>query len=208
MVIALLLVTNRFTLGVKPQCTTDTRLPAPHFIFIAACSPLLENALLLQHASEYTHDRLKFAVPAGIIIAIGFSRCYRKAQVAISVLLILAAVHGWQSYKTDLDKYRYWSVVDVSNKKLAAVLNEQYANDCTVYLSNIGVRGYANLLFHHGIFEWKVADDAKKLMRDTHSCRSIFLEASIFLPGLPSYSKATVTDIDGTVSVVSATDLK
>ncbi len=178
------------------------------FVFIAASVPLLENVLMLQHASEFTFDRLKFTVPAALVIAIGFSVASSRARVLIAFFLVGAAIQGWQSYKTDLTKYAGWRDANTSNKQLAAALENQDRDACAVYASNIGVRGYTNLLFHRGIYEWKRPDQVKKLLHSTGACKSIYIEGDVLFPDLPLYTKATVTDVDGTVTVIDAGDVK
>jgi len=78
--------------------------------------------------------------------------------------------------------------------------------ECAVLSSNIGVRGYANLLFHRGIYEGKYSQDSPELMAKRNACASIYLEGTSVFLGLPKYTKATIFHNDGSTSVIIMND--
>ena len=213
-IIALLLVVNKFNIFSNQQPATSNQQPATsnqqpttnnnictitQFVFIASCIPLVENILMLQHASQFTFDRLKFIVPAAFIISIGFTSSPAKFKYLLSILLIFAAAQGFRSYRADLSQYIAWKNIEMSNKKLASEIQKNYDSDCTIYSSNINVRAYANLLFNHGIFERKEISDSTELIRIRHACQIVHIDGNFVFPDIPSYTKATITKADGSV---------
>ena len=122
--------------------------------------------------------------------------------------MTFAAIQSIQSYKTDLSKYSSWNSIDIKNKKLASLIKDKYYDECTIYSSNIGVRAYSNLLFHSGIYEGKSITDATRLMKEKMACRNIYLESKFIYPDLPDYTKATIFDSNGNVTVISTADIK
>ena len=79
--------------------------------------------------------------------------------------LAIASYQGYCSYREDLARYAFWGKKDKSNRALANKVIGASDQECTVYASNIAVRGYANLLFNHGIYEYKSWDDAAELLK-------------------------------------------
>lgn len=64
------------------------------------------------------------------------------------------------------------------------------------------MRGYANLLFHRGIFEYKSLQESVELMRNRNACASKYVEGTWAFSDLQNYAKATITHSNGTVEVI------
>lgn len=129
--------------------------------------PLLENVLMKQHAVEYTYDRMK-----GIFI-LSFLLCElaqgiletaekrRKAAAGLIVLTAAAGLFNFWSYRSD--RHYIWEAdYRADNEKLASYINQEYP-DCVLALEGDAVRGYMNLLFGRGIYEFTPADSAKEI---------------------------------------------
>lgn len=173
-------------------------------IFLASCIPLIENLVMLQHATAYTFDRLKFIFPAAIIFAFCFARSKMIGRAFLFAASIAASFQGYKSYRADLANYSAWAAIDKSNRVFAEKVKASAASKCAVFVSSIGVRGYANLLFNHGVYEHMTPQDAEVLLRRRHGCELIYIEGSYAFPDLPKYSKATVRKEDGSVEVISS----
>ncbi|MHC8340209.1 hypothetical protein [Pseudomonas sp. HLT2-19-2] len=174
------------------------------FVFLAACIPLIENVVMLQHASAYTFDRLKFIFPATIIFSVCFANSRLLGRLGLIGALAIASYQGYCSYREDLARYAFWGEKDKSNRVLANKVIGASDQECTVYASNIAVRGYANLLFNHGIYEYKSSDNAAELLKARKGCALTYIEGEMILPDLPQYSKATITRANGETSVIKA----
>ena len=173
-------------------------------IFIVASFPLIENFVMLQHATQFSYDRLKFIFPAALVLSFAFCRLSRKWRSLLIISVMLSCVHGYKSYKADMDKYSEWAEIDISNKKLSSNISERTSLKCAVISSNLGVRGYANLLLNKGIYEYKSFVDSLALMKSRGGCASVYLEGKWVFPDLPKYSRATITYNDGTSMVIDS----
>jgi len=89
--------------------------PITLFIFVAACVPLLENIVLLQHAAQFSFDRLKFIIPASLILAFSFAQFKTKGRAVLLILIILSCLQGYISYKTNNSAYSSWHSIDAEN---------------------------------------------------------------------------------------------
>lgn len=172
------------------------------FLFIASCIPLIENLLMLQHASAYTFDRLKFIFPAAIILLFFFAKSKILGRVVLPIALVAASYQGYGAYRDDLKQYSMWQAVDAYNKTLASKVKTISDQSCTVYVSSFSVRGYANLLFNHGIHEYKKPEDAENIFKGRNGCALVYLEGDLVLPDLPKYTKATIRQMDGSIDVI------
>ena len=97
-----------------------------------------------------------------------------------------------------------WGPIDTENRKFASRILDEVDVECAVFSSNIGVRAYANLLFHRGVYEHKFIQEASSLMAERNSCASVFLEGAKAFPALPKYTTAIVTRNDGSTTVIKS----
>jgi hypothetical protein len=152
------------------------------FLFFAAAIPLFENFIMLQHAGQFSFDRLKLLFPAAIIISLAFARFCNIWRSVLVISLVFASIQGYSTYRSDLSLYRSWPEVDFKNKLLANSIIKSTDIQCSTLLSNIGVRGYANILFNRGIFEYKSRDDSSELIKkQKHVLLSILRESGVSL---------------------------
>jgi len=96
-----------------------------------------------------------------------------------------------------LFKYSEWSKIDISNKNLVSLITEKVDLQCAIIASNQNVRGYANMLFHHGIFENKSFKQTTKLRLEKKACASVYLESIEAFPDLQQYNRAIITFNNG-----------
>jgi hypothetical protein len=125
-------------------------------------------------------------------LAFGFTRFKTKGKIIISTLILLSCIQGYKSYKSDMKKYSVWTQIDANNKKILASISEKVNIECAVLATNMKVRGYANLLFNRGIYEYKSLQDLHKLSNERDACASIYLEGAFPFTDLPKYTKATI----------------
>lgn len=197
--------------------TTSHRRKTIVAVGIAACIPLLENFLMMDHASQFSFDRLKFIFPAALLIGVTFCKGPAVLRYALVAGLALACFQGQKSYREDLLMYSKWSDIDAGNTYLAERVAHKVDTRCAVFLSNINVRGYANLLFGRGIHENHALTDSMPLLRERKACAAVFLESewldpdfsrvmikAMRYPDLPSYRKAVITYPDGSTVEVDA----
>lgn len=201
--IVLMIALSIYYFAKSQQPTANSRQQAAlFFIFAAASMPLLENIVMLQHATQFSFDRLKFIFPAALILALSFCRQNIKGRVFLGALVILSCIQGYKSYKDDLHAYAAWADIDAGNNKLAIKIASNVDETCAVFLSNIGVRGYSNDLFHRGIYEYKTLQESAALMAARNGCAAVYLEGIWAFSDLPKYTKATISYKNGSTLTI------
>jgi hypothetical protein len=99
--------------------------------------------------------------------------------------------------------YSSWGSIDIENRQLVSRISDKVDMKCAVFSSNLGVRGYANLLFHRGIYEYKSIQETGGLMTQRKACASVYVEGTWIFWNLPNYTKATITHSDGSTDIVT-----
>ncbi|NMZ45660.1 hypothetical protein [Pseudomonas oryzihabitans] len=164
-------------------------------LLVAASVPLLENLLLLQHATQFSFDRLKFIFPAALLLGLAFLALKTPGRAVLAVVLVAAALQNGQTYRQDLAGYAGWGAIDRQNQALVGLVKGQVALDCTLISTDMTVRGYANLLFHRSIHE------LQRQPLDYHgepgACGGLYLEGRDFRVDLPEYTRARLSLADG-----------
>lgn len=120
--------------------------------------PILENIIMKQHALEYTYDRMKASFLLSFLICEMIHQlllnCENKKMTAIvaSGLVITTGMFNLNSYMHD-EEYIWSTSYQAENRKIAAYINKNYA-DSVLGIENLSIRGYMNLLFDRGIYEY------------------------------------------------------
>lgn len=160
------------------------------FFALISLFPLLENVILLQHASQFSFDRLKFIVPFAVIFAWGCCRLERKRLYFFVGAFFLAIVQNQISYREHLKDLEDWRVIHSENlefvKEIESAIEDLDPNGahCIKYAANISVRGYMNLTIGQGIYE---ARDLEWLIANREDCIGVYIKAEKIYPDLPHY---------------------
>jgi hypothetical protein len=158
---------------------------------------------MLQHATQFSFDRLKFIFPAALILAFSFARFETKGRAILLVLILISSFHGYKSYKADMSSYSSWGSIDAENRQLVSRISDKVDMKCAVFSSNLGVRGYANLLFHRGIYESKSFQETPDLVVKRNACASVYVEGVWAFPDLQNFTRATITHSDGSKDIIT-----
>lgn len=144
----------------------NKKIEIKHGVFIALLAfPLLENLLMKQHAILYSFDRMKFVFLLSFLICELASQILEQSgrrKVLLEAGLLVAAlgfgVLNLRSYVKD--EKRIWEIDYVAdNERISEYINENY-RDSVLALNGYPVRGYLNLLFGRGIYEYTNVDAA------------------------------------------------
>ncbi len=168
-------------------------------ILISMCVPLIENLIMVQHASQFSFDRLKFIFPAAMILAFSFARFNSKGKVFLLAAMLVCSLHGYSAYKKDALSRSDWMSINENNKRIASQVMSKVDISCTAIASESPVGGYGILLFHKNIYGYKTKNDLQKIMNDNNSCASVFLESKQVYDDSPSFTKAIITHKNGVV---------
>lgn len=110
--------------------------------------PMIENAIMKEHAILYSFDRLKLVLLIILLLIIGIGSVKKRERVILITLILLAVISSvFQYIKTD----RIWNEPDLEyNERIVEIMNRY--KDASVF--NFGpVRGYVNLALQRGVYE-------------------------------------------------------
>lgn len=171
-------------------------------IVVLATAPLVENALMMQHASEWTYDRLKAAIPLAVVIGLAAIRLRTRVAVGLVPLAAVAVAVGLIQFRADNADYSRWSTYAKSNEAVANSVRKAVDVRCAVFGDNIDVRGYVNLLFNRGVYEFQ-PQPVDLRARPGGSCASVHLRTTRVL-NMIVILEAVVQKPDGTVLRIPA----
>jgi hypothetical protein len=137
------------------------------FVSLFSC---LENIVMMQHAIQYTFDRIKVIIPIIILICLCISVLwqsagnvmYRQEFIAkrrkiLSIFAVTAILSissfSFVCYITDKSHWKWDAPYLANNQVIAKQLTNEYTRENSIYATNVAVRGYANMLFERGIYE-------------------------------------------------------
>lgn len=170
-------------------------------LLLSASFPLIENAVLLQHASEFSFDRLKLAVPLAIIVsaALVFALASKNRFVATAILgaTLLGARQNFLAYQSQKTAFSDWAPTTNTNQLLRDQVASAVDLKCAAIGSAATVRAYSNLLFDRAILENSTPAMLAAHARQVDACGTVFLEQEAVHTDLPRFTKATVTSLAG-----------
>ena len=145
---------------------------------------LLENFIMLEHAVVYSFDRLKAAYILIMVLYITISSLsimkLKNRRIIINIIgiiLILIAISNVKYYKK-LDNSYIWINTSYKNDKIISTyVNENFNHENSIIATNGGVRGYFNLLFNRGIYEYEEYEQAKQLAINKNKKYLVYLNS-------------------------------
>jgi hypothetical protein len=141
-------------------------------LIVVGTIPLVENLLLLQHATEYNFDRLKALIPICLLGAIALALAggvRRRALAVVWAALLVVNVANRPGRTRDLT---------VALGHSAAVLRalDKDTKPCTLYAVNSFARGWVYLTLHHNVAENVVSPDSLRVLTLRHrACQGVLL---------------------------------
>jgi hypothetical protein len=153
----------RGTLSKKDHFTNGNRKV---WIFVTLF-PMLENIIMMQHASSYTYDRLKLIIFIITITTVLFLQIIEQKRWMIYVFLIASMVvslfqlagitylsnnNFYTTNKIGKTYMRSWKIPAISCNDV--IKSELVGCDNAVFAQKYGISGYSNILFDKGIYEY------------------------------------------------------
>lgn len=132
-------------------------------LLFLTCLPVLENLILLNHAIDYSYDRMKTIFPmlllffaAASVVAACLPKGAGAALAGLSLVLLLVSGFNLFTYARR-GAFGGFSYIVAENYESDPVLAEyvqaHYSGPDTVMLSSTSVRGWTNILFGRGVYE-------------------------------------------------------
>ena len=171
----------------------------PAFDLAVAVLMMGENLLLIQHATEFSFDRLKACIPAAILLALAIGAADRRLAAAAGLLTAAALAQNVAAYRALLASHADWAAADRGNRRLVMRAVPLVRLDCATLASDLSVRGYANLLMHRGIHE-KVTPAGFAALSDgaaARRCGALYLSGTSLYTDLPRYDRIVAVSPGG-----------
>jgi hypothetical protein len=141
-------------------------------LLVVGTIPLVENLLLLQHATEYNFDRLKALIPICLLGAIALSLAgtvTRRVLAVVWIALLVVNVANRPGRIRDL------TVAQAHNAAVLGAL-EKVTKPCTLYAVNSFARGWVYLTLNHNVAEKVVSPDSLRAVTLRHNaCQGVLL---------------------------------
>jgi hypothetical protein len=169
-------------------------------IFVATF-PMLENVVMMQHAYQFSFDRLKLAVPLVLICAMALWQARMPDRSPLALFGLTAAViwSNVQIFGHDVVYYKSWGSLNAANTRLVDRLAQDPDADCGPVGTNGTVRGYINVTFGRDIHENTTPEGLARRTELAPGCNFVFVQTvpSPF-SDLPEFVAIEVYDVRGT----------
>lgn len=158
--------------------------------------PMIENLLLMQHATQFSFDRLKFAVVIGLMVAFAAATLFESKKRLLMVMMVTlvaaSSIQGYASYQRQMQYFSTWSTQDRDNRSLLGMASKLVDVRCAAIGTNSKVRGYFNVTLGRGVYENIDLSRLRDISRDRGNCGYLFIEQTSTYQDLPSFQKMTV----------------
>lgn len=160
--------------------------------------PLVENMILIQHAWQFSFDRMKIAVP--LIVVIAATIVLWRSWLAVAAVVIVTIVANVGIYGALAQRDTGWVADQELNQRLMGAV-EHRMEDCSVLGADGKVRGYLNLLVGRDIHEYQSPESIARLIADYGAECGILFETSHPRVDLPVLQRILVLLPDGSVEM-------
>ena len=178
-------------------------------LMLAMAFPVIENVIMKEHALSYSYDRMKMAFVFSFIICdliVQIIEYYNGKKIIIYVLGLITFAMGILNFKDYMANEQYiWNTsYRAKNSLIAGYINSNYS-DSVLAIENGAVRGYVNLLFGRGVYEFRDVGNVMNMAQERNNRYAIMLQIESFESGgVYDFSGATIYDtFEGTVRTVS-----
>ncbi|RBY84679.1 hypothetical protein [Blastococcus sp. TF02A-26] len=163
----------------------------------ASLVAVAENVILLQHASQFTFDRLKFGIPLALLAGLTIARLTRAGILVAGIAVGVAGVLGIAGDRSEATFYGAWPGAVRTNEDMVDRIRGVIDLECATIGSDLGVRAYVNLLLDRGVHETVTPAELERIAGDEDSCGTVHLELEYLYADLPLIATATVVPAGG-----------
>ncbi|WP_273392387.1 hypothetical protein, partial [Actinobacillus porcinus] len=168
---------------------TKQRINNVHTILILSISILFENIIMLQHATQFSFDRLKMIIPLAILFSLIFIKGKSILRILLIIALTISSIYSITIYNKELARFKDWNIIDKRNIAFIHVIKNYIDFNCASFAMNLPVRGYDNLLIERGIIENISFDNFKQR---NIGCGMVYFNTSRYSSDLNRYDMATI----------------
>lgn len=170
----------------------------PEYVFIIGITtfPMVENLIMLQHASWFSFDRLKVSVPL-LLLSFTFIASIKDNRRFLFVTLCSTFIIATNIaiFRMDRPIYDRWGSVTEANSRIVDKLKAHPSFNCALFGSTAVVRGYLNLLLGHDIYEWQQEKDIDQRAKASHACASVIIKQESVFTDLPRITSIIIRNM-------------
>ena len=185
-----------FFLGLRTKAFRSH--PALAFLLFVTVFPMLENAVLAQHAYQFSFDRLKLAVPLALACAVAAAadpRARRAGAVLICLYIVISS--NLQIFANDKTYYAPWGKAVAENAIILEAARADPLAACSIAGASVPVRGYLNLALKKDFLDGASQEELLSRARAQNACGLIVVESALVFANLPKIRAIKVYDPDG-----------
>ena len=171
--------------------------PLLALLFISSF-PTLENMILMQHAAQFSFDRLKVALPLILLCVIAIASVPRSAfATLLAVYLVVSS--NLQIFAHDKLYFASWGEAVSTNTEIVRALQNDPLYNCSLLSAKSGVRGYLNLAVGRDVFEYWSLERLMTEAREEQACGIVLIETTNLFVDLPLIDSIIVYDVNGRI---------
>jgi hypothetical protein len=197
--LALIALFSLFSLFVKGE----ERLPkAVVVLLVVATVPLIENLLLMQHATQYGYDRLKALIPICLVLGLALVRAQPMLRrgIAVAWVLLIGANIAYRA-----DRTRDISSVLANDGAVLRAL-DRVTKPCTIFAVPSYARAWVYLTVGHNVAERVPNADSLRALTIRHgACQGVLLTGDVLGNQIYDWRGAVVFDPPNSVRVLTMT---
>lgn len=169
-------------------------------VMVVACVPMIENAIMLQHAVQFPFDRLKLAVPLLLLCAMALATLRPRMHRGWMVLVLMVALVGsnLHLFFSHTARFAPWGPVHAANTRLLEAFRQDAVSSCQVVGSNGVARGYLNFSVRADIRELTTPEEIQTYANSDGNC-AVFIHTRHVFPDLPEFLEINIFDAQGTL---------
>lgn len=168
-------------------------------VLFVASFPMLENAVMMQHAAQFPFDRLKLGVPLLLLCAMALVTLqprWRRAWMVLGTLVVLVGADLLLFYERAA-RFAPWRPVHAANMRLVEAFREDALSECRVMGTNGNVRGYLNFSLRADIREWTTREAVAAHATPEANCAIFVQTARTVFTDLPEILAVEIYDAGG-----------
>lgn len=172
--------------------------PAVTGLLIVTTFPILENLLLMQHAVQFSFDRLALALPLLLVCTTLIAKepvGQNKGVLLLALGLIISS--NMYNFLADKASYADWGTAVQANNALMGQVRDDPLFACSTFAANMPVRGYLNRIFDKDILERATPADAVPVADLHKSCGIAMIRTRAVFQDLPRIEQVEFYDATG-----------
>jgi hypothetical protein len=156
-----------------------------------------ENLIVVQHASQYTFDRLKLGVSLALVAGLAVGMLYRRGVVIAGAIVCAAAVGGLAVDHRETGEFAPWAQFDRANLAMVDDARAQIDLSCATVGTTISARGYMGVVLGRAVRESSTVASLSEIAAREHSCGVVLVDAVVVQADMPIFLSVTVVPMDG-----------